>query len=223
MRNWHFTIAILLFAISVIADEKLSRSGWRSDFETYVPYILQGTKDLTNQERAERIKQNFFGQTVQNDQSNVYFAFVFDGTEDERDHVWSDNQNQDTSEISSEYVRVEATITNGPKVIAIGLELNRAISTKRKPKWSHIMFDMSKDHKDFDKKPEKCENSNGLKRLWMEYLQSNTNRNPYFALTVCDEIEGNDLDLGVSIFGQPHVMQGRKSDPKIIQLRLFSV
>ena len=40
---------------------------------------------------------------------------------------------------------------------------------------------------------------------------------------VCDEIEGNDLDLGVSIFGQPHVMQGRKSDPKIIQLRLYSV
>ena len=51
-RNWHFTIAILLLAISVIADEKLSRSGWRSDFETYVPYILQGTKDLTNQERV---------------------------------------------------------------------------------------------------------------------------------------------------------------------------
>ena len=89
---------------------------------------------------------------------------------------------KDNSEISSEYVRVEALVTNGPKVIAIGpgfrsqhdnkklakqisliciltqyyeefktplkgLELNRAISTKRKPKWSHIMFDMSKDHK----------------------------------------------------------------------------
>ena len=41
----------------MIADTKnqLPRSGWRADFETYVPYILQGTKDLTNQERVSTI------------------------------------------------------------------------------------------------------------------------------------------------------------------------
>ena len=31
---------------------------------------------------------------------------------------------------------------------------------------------------------------------------------------VCDELTGNDQDFGVSIFGQPHVMQGRKSVSK---------
>ena len=34
---------------------------------------------------------------------------------------------------------------------------------------------------------------------------------------VCDELAGNDLDFGVSIFGQPHVMQGTKSDLNMIQ------
>jgi len=34
---------------------------------------------------------------------------------------------------------------------------------------------------------------------------------------VCDDIMGNNLDFGVSIFGQSHVMQGRKSDFNMVQ------
>ena len=34
---------------------------------------------------------------------------------------------------------------------------------------------------------------------------------------VCDDIMGNNLDFGVSIFGQSHVMQGRKSNFNMVQ------
>ena len=34
---------------------------------------------------------------------------------------------------------------------------------------------------------------------------------------VCDEVAGNNLDFGVSIFGQSYVMQGKKSDFNMVQ------
>ena len=59
IRKRDFTKRIFTLAIFAIANAEetvqLPRAGWRSEFENYVPYLLQGTKDLTNQERVSPI------------------------------------------------------------------------------------------------------------------------------------------------------------------------
>ena len=37
---------------------------------------------------------------------------------------------------------------------------------------------------------------------------------------VCDDLAGNNLDFGVSIFGQSHVMQGIKSDFNMVAAKV---
>ena len=59
IRKRDFTIqiyALAIFAIAIAEETfQLPKAGWRSEFENYVPYLLQGTKDLTNQERVSPI------------------------------------------------------------------------------------------------------------------------------------------------------------------------
>jgi len=182
----------LLFLVVGLGSFALA--DWKENFDLWAKTVLKDTNLETNQEKADEINRRAFQESIGSDRSNSYFTFVFEHGLVDQGSKWDvllppNNEHVITSDRS-----LTSAFT------AIGLRVNMGVSTRAKPTWSHVLFNLHMIDPHFDSE-DKCEKAEYLTSLWdasidMEKFKSE------FVLSVCDATRGNDdLDqIGFAVF-----------------------